>query len=119
MSSGGHVLEHGSSRSGRWLRGRRFRATLWIAALEGILYLVHVLHWWEAVALAAVAVLFWWYTGRRNRSDVVRQASWIFAVSQLLVLCVPIALAIVTAFAIGIVAVLAIAALIFLFTERP
>ena len=113
------MLEHGSSRSGRWLRERRFRATLWISALEGLLYVVHVLHWWEAVALATIAVLFWWYTGRRNKSDVLRQASWIFAVSQLLVLCVPIALAIVTAFAIGIVAVLAIAALIFLFTERP
>ena len=42
-----------------------------------------------------------------------------FAVSQLLVLCVPIALTIVTAFAIGVVVLLAIAALIFLFTERP
>ena len=119
MTSGSHVLEHGSSRSGRWLRGRRFRATLWIAAGEGLLYLVHVLHWWEAVSLAAIAVLFWLYAGRQNHSDLVRQVSWILAVSQLLVLCVPIALAIVTAFAIGVVAILAIAALIFLFTERP
>jgi hypothetical protein len=114
-----HVLEHGSSRAGRWLRGKRFRATLWIAAIEGLLYVVHVLHWWEAVALSAVAVLFWWYAGRQNNSDTVRQGSWIFAVSQLLVLCVPIVLAVATAFAIGLVAILAIAPLIFLFTERP
>ena len=73
----------------------------------------------EAVSLAAIAVLFWLYAGRQNHSDLVRQVSWILAVSQLLVLCVPIALAIVTAFAIGVVAILAIAALIFLFTERP
>ena len=119
MSYGGHVLDHDSSRAGRWLRGRRFRATLWIAAIEGLLYVVHVLHWWEAVALAAISVLFWLYAGRNNGSDAVRQGSWIFAVSQLLVLCVPIALLVVTAFAIGIVVVLAIAALIFLFTERP
>ena len=101
MTYGGQVLDHGSSRSGRWLRGKRFRVTLWIAAFEGLLYVVHVLHWWEAVALAAIGVAFWWYAGRNNRVDLVRQVSWVFAVSQLLVLCVPIALAIVTAFAIG------------------
>ena len=53
---GAHVIEHGSTRSGRWLRERRLRITLWIAAVEGLLYLVHVLHWWEAVVLAAIAV---------------------------------------------------------------
>jgi hypothetical protein len=56
---------------------------------------------------------------RGNRSDMLREAGWIFAVSQLLVLCVPVALAIVKAIAIGVIALLAIAALIFLFTERP
>ena len=40
----------------------------------------------------AIALLFWWYAGRAHRSDTLRQASWIFAASQLLVLCVPIAL---------------------------
>src|SRR5918912_4064560 len=114
-----YAIEHGSSRTGRWLRERRLRFTLWTAAIEGVLYLFHVLHWWEAVLLAAIAVLFWWYAGRQHRSDALRQASWIFAASQLLVLCVPIALAIVKAIAVGVIALLAIAALIFLFTERP
>ena len=113
------AIEHGSTRSGRWLRERRLRLTLWIAAVEGLFYLFHVLHWWAAVALAVIAVGFWWYAGRGNRSDTVRHASWIFAVSQLLVLCVPVALAIVSAIAIGVIALLAIAALVFLFTERP
>ena len=92
---------------------------LWIAAIEGLLYVVHALHWWEAVGLAALGVLLLVVRRPESRSDLVRQMSWVFAVSQLLVLCVPIALTIVTAFAIGIVALLAIAALIFLFTERP
>ena len=118
MTYGGHVLDHGSSRSGRWLRGKRFRVTLWIAAIEGLLYVVHVLHWWEAVGLAAIGVAVWWYAGRTSRSDLFRQATWIFAFSQLLVLCVPVALTIFTAIAIGVVALLAIAALIFLFRER-
>ena len=114
-----HAIEHGSSRSGRWLRDRRLRTTFWVAAIEGLLYLFHVLHWWEAVALAAVAVAVWWYAGRTSRSDMFRQLSWIFAASQLLVLCVPIAFAVVKALAIGLVALLAIAALILLFNRRP
>jgi hypothetical protein len=116
---GAHAIEHGSTRTGRWLRERRLRITLWIAAAEGLLYLFHVLHWWAAVGLALIAVLFWWYVARAHRSDFLRQVGWIFAASQLLVLCVPIGLAVVKAIAIGVIALLAIAALIFLFTERP
>lgn len=115
---GATAIEHGSTGPGRWLRERRFRLTLWIALAEGLLYLVHVLHWWEAVGLAAIGVAVWWYAGRTSRSDLFRQATWIFAFSQLLVLCVPVALTIFTAIAIGVVALLAIAALIFLFRER-
>ena len=95
------------------------RATLWIAAIQGLLYLFHVLHWWEAVGLAAIAVGLWWFVGRASRSDVVRNVLWIFAASQLLVLCVPIALGLLKAVAIAVIALIAIAALIFLFTERP
>ena len=113
-----YALEHGSTGPGRWLRGKRLRITFWIAAFEALLYLFHVLHWWEAVLLAAVAVAFWWYTGRAHRSDVVRSVSWILAASQLLVLCVPLALGLVKAVAIAVVAVFAVVALIFLFTER-
>ncbi|HZU20305.1 MAG TPA: hypothetical protein VE982_03705 [Gaiellaceae bacterium] len=115
---GAHAIEHGSSRAGRWLRERRLRFTLWLAAIEGLLYLFHVLHWWEAIVLAVVAVGFWWYAGRRHRSVVLRQLSWMFAVSQLLVLCVPLALAVLKAVAVAVIALLAIGALIFLFRER-
>ena len=119
MSFGGHVIEQGSTRPGRWLRGRRLKLTLSIAAIEALLVVVHVLHLWEVVILAVVAVAFWMYAGRRSRSDLVRQLAWIFAVSQLLVLTVPIGLAILSTIAIILFALLAIAALVFLFTERP
>ncbi len=116
---GSHAIEHGSSRSSRWLRERRLRITLWTAAVEGLLYLVHVLHWWEAVVLAALAVAVWWLGGRTSSSYLVRQLTWIFAASQLLVLCVPIALGLVKALAIGVIAVLAIVGLVLLFTRKP
>jgi hypothetical protein len=112
------AIEHGSSRSGRWLRERRLRFTLWIAAIEGLLYLFGVLHWWAAFVLAVIAVGFWWFVGRGNRNDSVRHVAWIFAASQLLVLCVPIALGILKAVAIGLIVVVAIVALVFLFRER-
>jgi hypothetical protein len=116
---GTQAIEHGSSRSGRWLRERRVRITLAIATIEGLLYLVHALHWWVVVALAAIAILFWAYAGRSSRSYTLRQASWVFAVSQVLVLLVPLAFWILKAIAIGVVVLLAIAALVVLITRRP
>ena len=115
---GSHALEHGSTRSGRWLREKRIRFTLWIAAFEGLQYLFHVLHWWAAVLLAVIAGGFWWFVARNSRSDALRHVGWIFAASQLLVLCVPLALSLLKAVAVGVVALIAIGALIFLFTER-
>jgi len=29
------VIEHGTSKSGRWLRARRVRLVLWVAVVEG------------------------------------------------------------------------------------
>ncbi|HUK98587.1 MAG TPA: hypothetical protein VLV46_13095 [Gaiellaceae bacterium] len=113
-----YAIEHGSTRLGRWLRLRRFRITLGLAAVEGLLYLVGVLGWWEAVLFALVAGGLWWFAGRGSRSDVVREVTWILAASQLIVLCVPLALGLVKAVAIAVVALLAVVALFFLFTDR-
>jgi hypothetical protein len=113
-----HAIEHGSSRSGRWLRERRIRFTLWIAAFEGLLYLFGVLHWWAAVLLAVIATALYWFAGRNSRSDTLRQVTWVFAAVQLLVLLVPLTLGILKAVAIAVIAVIAIFALVVLFTER-
>jgi hypothetical protein len=116
---GTHAIEHQSSRTGRWLRVHRIRATLLIALVEGVLYLLGALSWWIVVGLAVIAVGLWWYAGRSSRSDAFRQVTWIFAASQLLVLCVPVAFAILKAVAIGLIVLFAIVALFFLFRERP
>jgi len=113
-----YAIEHGSTRLGRWLRLRRIRITLGLAAVEGLLYLVGILGWWEAALFALIAGGFWWFAGRTSRSDVVREVSWILAASQLIVLCVPLALGLVKAVAIAVVALLAVIALFFLFTDR-
>ena len=115
---GSHAIDNDSSRSSRWLHHHRWRFMLWLVAIEGLLYLVHVLHWWEAVVLAFVGVALYFYGGRSSRSDTVREGTWIVAASQLLVLLVPIVLKLAEAVAIAIVALAAVAGLIFLFAER-
>jgi hypothetical protein len=75
------AVEHGRS---VWLRERRNRFALWIAAGEGVIVAVsHDLTRWTVVALAVLAALVWWM-GRNHSSGVVRQVLWIFVVSQLL-----------------------------------
>jgi hypothetical protein len=84
-----------------------------------LLYVAHVLHWWQAVTLAVVGVGLFWLARRTHRSAFVQDVTWVLAASQLLVLCVPIALSIVKAFAIGIIALLAIVGLVLLFIRKP
>jgi hypothetical protein len=112
------VIDAGSSRTGRWLRARRLRIAAIIAALEGLLIVVHAFGRWPSI-FAALIVLVWWGTAGRNlKSYTGRQLSWIAAASQALVLLVPIFFFFVKAAAIAIVAVVAIVALLVLFTER-
>jgi hypothetical protein len=115
---GDPVLEHGSSRSGRWLRARRIRIAFWIAVIEGILVVFHAISWWLAIAIAVLVVVGWFTYGHRLRSDTARQAGWIAAVSQALVALVPILLIIVGTLALVVVGLLAIVALVLLFGSR-
>jgi hypothetical protein len=114
----GPVLEHGTSRTGRWLRARRLRIAFWIAVVEGLLVVVHAISWWLAIGVAVVLVAGWFSYGHRIRSDAVRQAGWIAAVSQALVALVPIFVLIVGTLALIVVGLLAVVALILLFSSR-
>lgn len=112
------VVEHGTSRSGRWLRARRLRLALWIAVVEGALVAFHVVSWWLAIAVAGAAFALYLFVGRENRADTVRQASWIAAASQAFMLLVPIVFIVVGTLALVVVGILAVVALVFLFSER-
>jgi hypothetical protein len=114
----GPALEHGSSRSSRWLRARRTRFAFWIAVVEGILVVFHAISWWAAIAVAVLVVFGWFSFGHRLRSDTARQAGWIAAVSQALVALVPIFVFIVGTLALIVVGVLAVVALVLLFSSR-
>jgi hypothetical protein len=113
------TIEHGTSRTGRWLRVRRTRIALWIAAIEAVLVAVfHSTSRWTVIGLAIVAVALYVGAGRESRSDTFRQLTWIFAVSQLLAVVAAILAFIVFWTAIVAVAIFAVIALFFVFTDR-
>jgi hypothetical protein len=103
---------------GVWLKTRRVRLSLWIAAAEGLVVAVsHDLTKWAVLGLAVVAGLGWVF-GRHSKSNGVRQVLWIFAASQLLALAlVLLAVTFKWLVILGLV-VFAVLGLAFLFYDR-
>jgi len=119
LSDGSGVVEHGTSRSGRWLRARRTRIALIIAAVEAILVAVfHNISQWTVIGIAVVAVALYMFAGRDSRSDAFRQSTWIFAISQLLAVLAALFAFIVFWSAIVLVVVFAVLALFVIVTDR-
>lgn len=114
----GEVLDHRTTRSGRWLRERRVRVALVIAVVEGVLVLAKVISWPIALVLAVATVVVYFAVAGRLRSDAARQVAWIAAASQALVALVPVLLIVVGTFALIAVGLLAVVALVLLFSER-
>ena len=119
MLSESHDAIAAPSKTGRWLRERRTKIALSIAALEAILVaILHDVSRFTVFVLAAIAVVTYFYGGRRTRSDTFRQTSWIFAVSQLLAALAAIFAFIVFWSAIILVVIFALVALFYVFTDR-
>lgn len=120
MASGPHVrrgevVGPGPARSRGWLRERRVRIALGIAAIEGLLVVVHAIDKWPAIIIAG-AFLVAYLLGYSNiKSETGRQIAWIVAASQAMMVLVPIVFAFVKTIAYLIVAVLAVVALLILF----
>lgn len=112
------ALEQGSTRAGRWLRARRIRIALGIAVLEAILIVFDAVPGLAALAVGGAVLAFYFLVGRNARSDIVRQASWTGALSQVLVAFVPVATFVVGALVLLAVAIVAIVALFMLLGDR-
>lgn len=91
---------------------------VWIALVEGVLVLVHVIPRWPAFGVAVALLALWAWAGRTARSGSVREVSWTVAVSQALVLLIPIFTLIFWAVAVVAVVILGAAALFVLFSDR-
>ena len=114
----GFVVEHRESQFSRRLRRRRVQLALGIAAVEAVLVVAGVLPWWLVVVAAAGSVALYLWLGRDHTSPGVRAATWIAAVSQLIVVLVPVGLVVVGILAIVAVAILAAVALAMLLLDR-
>ena len=114
----GPALEQASTRPARWLRERRTRIALLLAVVEGILVVVDVVPEWVALGVAAAIIVLYLAYGRRLGSDAARQLAWVAALSQSLVILIPLLLFVVTALAVVALAVIAVFALIALFADR-
>jgi uncharacterized membrane protein len=112
------VLEHGTTRSDRWLRRYRTRIAVWIAIVEAILLVFGVVNRWGALLLAAVVIVGYFVLEPRLRSQFSRDVVWIAAVSQALVALVPILVVLVGTLALIAVGFLAVVALVVLFGDR-
>ncbi len=112
------VLEHGTSRTGRWLRPRRARVALWAAVVEGVLVVFGQIPISVALVGAALVLAFYVCVGRSLRSDAARQLSWIAALSQAFVALVPVVVLLVGTLALILVATLAVVAVVTLVADR-
>lgn len=112
------AIDHRSTRASRWLRARRLRIALWIAVVEGVLIIFNAIAGWLALIIGGAILAFYLLVGRNIRSDAARQASWVAAMSQVLVALVPVLLFFISALAIVALAVLAIVALLALVADR-
>ena len=119
MLEGTEVIDHGSSRAGRWLRARRVRLVLWIAVVEGVVvWLAPDISKWTVVVVAALAIGLYVVAGRTTRSDTGHQVSWILAASQALAVVVTSLAFILPWMALALVVVFAAIALLILLADR-
>jgi hypothetical protein len=115
---GGPVLDHGTTKSGRWLRANRIKLAIWIAVAEGLLIIVGALPRLPTMFLAIVIVGLYFWLGRRVTFDTGRQVFWVAAASQALVALIPILVIVVGTFALIAIGFIAVIALILLFSDR-
>jgi hypothetical protein len=114
----GPVLEHGTTRAGRWLRENRIRIAIWIAVAEGLLVLVGAIPKFAAIVIALLAIVSYFSFARRVTWHTGRQVVWIAAASQAIVALVPVLAIIVGTLALVAVGVIAVVALVLLFSDR-
>ena len=112
------TIEHGSNRFGRALRENRLKLALVLALVEGVLVLVGTIDWWIVVLLAIGAVALYVSRGRKAHREVIREGTWILAVSQLAVVLVPALALVLTAFAVVALVIIAVVALVVLLRDR-
>jgi hypothetical protein len=112
------TVEHGSTKTGRWLKERRIRIVLWIAVLEGIVVALSDFTKWTVIGIAIPVLAIYVVWGRNAKSDTAYQIAWIAGASQALAVVVVILGVLLSWLPLVLAAIFAVIALVFLFHER-
>jgi uncharacterized integral membrane protein len=114
----GTTIDHDTSRPGRWLHARRSRIALWLAVVEVVIAaLTHDVSKWTIIVAAAILVPLYLLWGR-ERSDTIRQVTWIAAASQALAIVGVMAAFVIGAFVLVLAGIFALIALVMIFSDR-
>jgi sterol desaturase/sphingolipid hydroxylase (fatty acid hydroxylase superfamily) len=112
------VVEHRERDFSYLLRRRRAQVAVGIAAAEAVLVLAGLVPWWAVVVFAVVSVAGHLWVGRGLRSPRTRSVTWVAAVSQLIVVLVPVGIVVIGLLALAVIAALAAVALVVLLLDR-
>jgi hypothetical protein len=94
------------------------RVAIWVAVAEGLIVaLENDISKWTVMILAIAVLALYFVVGRDLKWDVGRQLAWIAAASQVLALLVALFAFVVWGIALGAVVVLAILALVYLYSD--
>jgi len=114
----GAVIEHRESRQARWLHDRRISLAIGVAILEGILIVAGELSKALALIVAIAVVVGYFMLSDRLKPGVGREIAWIAAVSQAIVMLVPLLVIVIGTLTLIGIAVIGLIALALLFTRR-
>lgn len=112
------VVEHGETRTSRWLRERRLKIALGIGVVESILVLTSQIRWFWVLGLFLVLVAAYWYVRSNVANETVRQLAWTAAFSQVVPFVVPLLWGIVKTAAIVVLVIVALIAVLLLVLDR-
>jgi hypothetical protein len=118
MLEPGAVVEHRESATVRWLRERRISLAIGVAILEGVLIVAGELSKALALIVAIAVVVGYFMLSDRLKPGVGREIAWIAAVSQAIVMLVPLLVFVIGTLTLIAIAVIAVVALILLFSRR-
>jgi len=114
----GAVVEHRESATSRWLHERRISLAIGVAILEGILIVAGELSKALALIVAIAVVVGYFMLSDRLKPGVGRQLAWIAAVSQAIVMLVPLLVIVIGTLTLIGIAVIGLIALALLFSRR-
>jgi len=118
MLEPGAVVEHRQGPTSRWLHERRISLAIGVAILEGVLIVAGELSKALALIVAIAVVVGYFMLSDRLKPGVGREIGWIAAVSQAIVMLVPLLVIVIGTLALIAIAVIGVLALVLLFSRR-